>query len=324
MITGRNQIPAENQSFYDRNLLVRALPQFLHTLYGQVRDLPRNVGTNSIKFRRYTNMTAATTPLQAGVTPIGSSLAVTDVTADVLRYGDFITLDDVIQSESIDNNLVEAGELLGDQYADTIDQLTRDILSAGTSVTYSGTSNTANADVAAGDVITEANVQAAVLILKLNNCKKITNMVDASTGVGTLPVAPCFIGIVHPTIAAAFRNATNFPGWVPVEKYASTAGLIPGEIGKMDEVRFIESTNAKKFLLAGTSSIDLYSTIIFGQNAYGTTRISGEGVKNIIKPLGSAGSADPLDQRATTGWKASFVAKILNNSFITRIVSAAV
>jgi len=47
-------------------------------------------------------------------------------------------------------------------------------------------------------------------------------------------------------------------------------------------------------------------------------------VKNIIKPLGSAGTADPLNQRATSGWKATFVAKILNNAFMTRIVSAGV
>jgi N4-gp56 family major capsid protein len=324
MITGRTQITAENQSFYDKNLLVRALPNFVHTLWAQVRDLPRNAGTNQIKFRRYSNMSVATTPLQAGITPVGNLLAVTDITADVLRYGDFVTVDDVVQTESIDNVLVEAGELLGDQYADTIDQLTRDILAAGTSATYSGTSNTQNSEVAAGDVITAANIKAAVLILKLNNCKKITRMVDASTGVGTVPVEACYLGIVHPTISAGFKNATNFPNWVPVEKYANKSGVVAGEIGKMDEVRFIETTNAKIFASAGTGSIDLYATIIFGQNAYGTTRISGEAVKNIIKPLGSAGTADPLDQRSTSGWKASFVAKILNNAFITRIVSAAV
>lgn len=99
---------------------------------------------------------------------------------------------------------------------------------------------------------------------------------------------------------------------------------MPGEIGKMREVRFIETTNAKIFANAGTGSINLYCTIILGANAYGITRISGEAVKNIIKPLGSAGTADPLNQRATSGWKATFVAKILNNAFMTRIVSAGV
>jgi len=322
--TGRTQISAENTEFYDKNLLDRALPLLLHTKWAQVRDIPRNGGTNVIKFRRYTNLTAATTALSAGITPVGSSLAVTDITATVAQYGDFITIDDQLDYESKDPVLIEAGELLGDQYADTIDQLTRDILAACTSVTYSGSSNTQNSEVAAGDVITDANIQAAVLILKLNNAKKITRMLDASTGVGTVPVEACYIGIVHPTVSAGFTNATNFPAWTPVEKYSNKSDVMPGEIGKMREVRFIETTNAKIFADAGTGSIDLYCTIILGANAYGITRISGEAVKNIIKPLGSAGTADPLNQRATSGWKATFVAKILNNAFMTRIVSAGV
>ena len=54
-------------------------------------------------------------------------------------------------------------------------------------------------------------------------------------------------------------------------------------------------------------------------DAYGMTRISGAAIKNIIKPLGSGGSADPLDQRQTSGWKATFVAKILNQDFMLRL-----
>jgi len=97
-----------------------------------------------------------------------------------------------------------------------------------------------------------------------------------------------------------------------------------GEIGTYNEIRFVETNNAKIKTGAGTAGIDVYCTLVFGANAYGTTRISGEALKNIVKPIGSAGSADPLDQRATSGWKATFVAKILNENFIQRIESAAV
>lgn len=92
-----------------------------------------------------------------------------------------------------------------------------------------------------------------------------------------------------------------------------------GEVGALDEVRFIQTSNAKKWSSSGSGSIDVYATIILGANAYGITRISGEALRNIVKPLGSAGSADPLDQRATSGWKATFVAKILQQNAIRRI-----
>ena len=79
----------------------------------------------------------------------------------------------------------------------------------------------------------------------------------------------------------------------------------------MTKFALLKSPNAKVFTGQGESSADVYATLIFGAEAYGTTRVSGEAVKNIVKPLGSAGTDDPLDQRATSGWKITFVAKIL-------------
>ncbi len=319
--TTRTQIPAEISAFYDRTLLERAVAAFVHTRFAQVRDIPRNSGTSTIKFRRYGNLTAATTPLSEGVTPSGSQLSVTDITATVAQYGDFITVTDVLSYESQDMVLMEAAEIEGDQAGDTLDQLTRDILNAGTNAIYAGSSNTQNSEVAAGDVVADANIASALSTLKLANAKKITKMIDPSTGVATTPIAASYIAIVHPSITPKMRTLT---GWVDVQKYPTQAGVMPNEVGAMNEIRFIESTNAKVFTGAGTSSVDLYSTLVFGANAYGTTRISGEAMKNIVKPLGSSGAADPLDQRATSGWKATFVAKILNENFITRIVSALV
>jgi len=75
--------PAVNY-FYDRRLLMKATPLLLHTKWAQVRDLPRN-NTAAIKFRRYTLLSAATTALSEGVTPSGSQLAITDVTATVAQ-----------------------------------------------------------------------------------------------------------------------------------------------------------------------------------------------------------------------------------------------
>ena len=85
--TTRTQIPAEVNNFYDRTLLERAKALMVHTRWAQVRDIPRNAGTSTIKFRRYANLAAATTPLQEGVTPVGSQLSSTEITAVVKQYG---------------------------------------------------------------------------------------------------------------------------------------------------------------------------------------------------------------------------------------------
>jgi N4-gp56 family major capsid protein len=315
--TNRSVISRENTEFYDRTLLYRAVPLFVHTKFAQVRDIPRNAGTNTIKFRRYGNLSAATTALSEGVTPAGSQLSVTDITASVAQYGDYITITDVIDYESKDPVLVEAAEILGDQMGDTFDQLTRDVLAAGTVVTYVGQSS--RGAITASDLITATEVRKAARTLKNAKARRITRMINASTGVATEPVAASFIGFCHSNTTYDLQDET---GWVPVEKYASTIKVIEGEVGKIGEVRFIESTNCKVFSAAGSGGIDVYATIILGMDAYGITRISGEAVRNIIKPLGSAGTADALDQRATSGWKATFVAKILNDAFMVRLEHA--
>lgn len=314
-------IPAEVNNFYDRSLLERAKPLLVHTKWAQVRDIPRNAGTNIIKFRRYTSLTAATTPLSEGFTPGGSSLAVTDITATVLQYGDFIVITDVLDYQSQDPILLETAELLGDQYADTIDQLTRDVMAAGTNKYFGGSGHTLRSQVASGEKITTTLINNSVLVLKNGNARKITTMVDPSTGYNTTPIPAAYIGIVHTNVAVEFKNASTFPAFVPVEKYPSQRTALPGEIGTFGEVRWIETTNGKVFTGEG-AGVDVYGTLIFGGNAYGTTRISGEAVKNIVHPLGSAGTADALNQRATSGWKATFVAKILNNAFIVRLETA--
>jgi len=317
--TTRTQIPAEVNNYYDRTLLTRVVPLFLHQKWAMIKDIPTNAGTSTIKFRRYGNLSAATTALTEGITPTGSQASVTDITATCAQYGDYLTVTDVVQYESQDPVLTEFAQLLGDQAGDTLDQITRDVLVAGTSVYYGG-SATSRVTVASTDLITTTLILKVVRTLKNNNARKVTMMVDPSTGYNTLPLNACFVAIVHPNVSYTLKGLT---GWIPVEKYSSSKTVMEGEIGAYDEVRFIESTNAKVFTGAGAASIDVYATLVIAMYAYGVTRVSGQSLQNIIKPLGSGGTSDPLNQRSTTGWKSTFVAKILNNNFMVRIETAA-
>ncbi len=74
---------------------------------------------------------------------------------------------------------------------------------------------------------------------------------------------------------------------------------------------------------AGANGQDVYSTLVIADDAYGTTKVAGGGLQHIVKPLGSGGSSDPLNQRATVGWKATKTAKILVEQYMVRIESSA-
>jgi N4-gp56 family major capsid protein len=311
-MTTRTEIPQEVNNFYDRVLLERALPALVHTRFAQVRDIPRNAGTNVIKFRRYGSLTANTTALTEGVTPTGTSLSVTDITATVLQYGDYVTLTDVVEYETYDPILTETADILGEQAGDSTDRLMRDVLAAGTTIQYASTA-TNNGTITAAMKLTRAEVKEAVRTLRGNNAKVITSMIDPSTGYNTVPVGKSFIGIVSPETAFDLDDATGF---TPVENYPNRSNVMEDEIGSLANVRFVMTTNAYVSTGTGSGGVDVHYTVIFGSNAYAMTRISGETLKNIVKPLGSAGTADPLNQRATSGWKLTFAGKILNNEYL--------
>ncbi len=148
------------------------------------------------------------------------------------------------------------------------------------------------------------------------------------------PFDTSYVGIIHPDVA---YDLMSDPKWVNVKTYSDPEGIYLGEIGKIENVRFVETTEAKKFVNEGSgSSIDVYSTLIIGDGAYGVTEIEGGGLETIIKPLGAgndplnqratigwkAAGNDPLNQRATIGWKATHVAKILNEKAMVRIETA--
>lgn len=316
--TTRQQIPQEVSNYYDRTLLLRVVPRFIHMRWAQMRDIPRNGGTNTIKFRRYSNLSAATTPLNEGITPAGSQLSVTDITATISQYGDYIIGTDVVEFETEDAILTETANILGDQASDTLDLLTRDVLAAGTNVFYGGNA-TARANVDSADLIDAVVLKKVVRLMKNNKSRKMMEMLEPTTGIGTTPINSSYIALVHPNTTFDLFSVTGF---IPVEKYASQKNVMDGEVGATNELRFVESTNCKVFTGAGAAGIDVYATIVLADQAYGCTRITGESLQNIVKPLGSGGSSDPLNQRWTSGWKTTFVAKILNDAFICRIEHA--
>lgn len=313
-ITTTSEVTIAVNNWYSPVLLVRAISNFVHNRWGQVRDIPAN-SAETIKFRRYGVLTAATTALTEGVTPAGSQLSITDITASPLQYGDYVTMTDKLQFTTLDPLMVETAEILGDQASDTLDQLCRDVIIAGTTVQYASTA-AVRTDITAAMVLNSSEVREAVLTLQEAKAKPVMEMIDPSNAYNTVPVGKAYIGIIsHRTL----RDLKSDSAFIPVVKYPSQTNVMEDEVGALDEVRFVATQNAKVYTAGGSGGVNVHATLIMGRDYYGVTRISGEALKNIVKALGSAGADDPLDQRATSGWKATFVAKRLNEAFALRI-----
>lgn len=300
---GSNDLSPEMKTFYDKALLKFAKPNLVHDQFAQKRNIPKN-GGKTIEFRRYSQLPKALTPLTEGVTPTGQNLNVTTVNATVAQYGGYITLSDVLLLTAIDNNLMEAIELLGDQAGRTLDTITREVLVSGTNVLYAGGTVNARTGLTSAMKLTVTDIKKAVRELKIGLAKKINGS---------------YVAIIHPDCVFDLENDDE---WINASQYAGSTQIFEGEIGKLYGVRFVESTEAKIWAKAGASNISVYATLVMGANAYGTTAVEGGGLQSIVKQLGSGGTADPLNQRATAGWKAIKTAEILYDDYLVRIESA--
>ncbi len=292
-------LSAEMKTYYSDYLIDNAKPNLVHGQFAQKLPIPKN-GGKTINFRKFMPFSKATYPLVEGITPDGGFLSVTNLTSTVSEYGFYVTLSDVLLLTSIDNTLVETTKLLGNQAGTTIDTITREVLNGGTNVLYAG-GVSARSSLTANSKLTVDDVMRAARFLKTQNAPKI----DGS-----------YIAIIHPDVAYDLMRDQE---WIDAHKYSASTNLFDGEIGKIGGVRFVESTEAKIF---GGNEVGVYSTLVLGANAYGVTEVEGGGLKNIVKQLGSGGTADPLNQRATAGWKAIMTAERLVENYLVRIESA--
>ena len=387
-------LSAEMKTYYSDYLIDNAEVSLVHDRFAQKHTIPAGNG-KTVQFRKYDPLPKITDPIAEGVTPTGQTINMGIVNATVAQYGGYVELTDLLIMTAIDNNLCMATKLLGSQAGRTLDTISREVLVGGTNVQF-GEGKVSSREQIVGNsenegencYLTVEAIRKAVRFLKNQNAEKIDG---------------AFVAIIHPDCA---YDLMSDPNWRTPNQYADPSAIFEGEIGKIEGVRFIESTEAKVFHAedlasgarnlkvseavsggatvkftsdgtvaagslvgravliggkkyfvsentassmtlctdstkasaasvtcskdtiiypgeAGAEGVDVYATLLFGENAYGTTSLANGGLEHIVKQLGSAGSSDPLNQRATVGWKATKVTVRLVEAFMIRIETAA-
>ena len=308
-VTTDSKLSAENKTFYDRALVEEAGPNLIHGQFGQKRPIPKN-GGKRIQFRRYASLPKALKPLTEGVTPEGRKLSATAVEAEVNQYGDFVCLSDVLDLTAIDNNVLEATKAVGRQAGLTLDTITRNVLQSGTNVFYCP-------KVGANGVqtpVTDRSGLDKTCTLTVDVVKKVAAMLKAANAP---KIDGDYVCILHPYVA---YDIMSDPRWEEMHKYTTPENMYQGEIGRIAGVRFVETSEAAVY--KGTENscptgLAVFGCLFIAQGAYGVTEVTGGGLQ--IKQLGSAGTADPLDQRSTVGWKALQTAEILMEPYMVRV-----
>lgn len=296
-VTGANQLANEDKIFYERALLKRLLPELNFYKDAMKKKLPKNSG-RTINFRKFNSLTAPDASLSEGVTPDGNNLDVSKIEAVVAQYGDFVTISDLIQMTGIDPVLTETSELLGEEAGQLVDTKIQEAIAKGTNVYFAGGVESRGAVATA---LTGADIKKLVRKLKNANAKRFAD------------------GFYHMQIDPSIAyDLMEDPFWVDVSKYAKPEQMVKGELGKMHGMKFFESTNLKTVDEGGK---DIHIAFAYGKDAYACVDLeNGAGKPEIIvKPNGSAGTNDPLNQRASAGWKNCFTAVITQPMALVRV-----
>ena len=317
---------ALNDKQIEKQLLKRLLPTLRAYKDAQKSVLKLNAGT-TIQWTRFDAIPddESKDPKIAteGALPENAEFKPSIVEATVSQYGRSISLTDVLLARGIHKCKVEAAELLREYGRKLIDTLTIKAMSDtknadGTAndkaKVYYGKSKTL-ANITKSDVIDALIIEKAFVYLSDNDAPKFDD--------GTYHM------LITPKQASDVRKIQSF---IDKSKYQDPKGrgFKSGEIGRLSGFTFIESTNIPTMkgaeVTAGKDDgIVCHQMFAYGKDAYGVVDVeenSSKGNPKLYwKDLGSAGTADPANQKATYAMKFSFAAKVLDEKRICRLVA---
>lgn len=185
----------------------------------------------------------------------------------VQEHGNAVSNSELLIQSSFDDIMATTTTLLGRDYALVMDCELRDVALSGTNVVYGGGKDSRDA-ITADDKLKVATIKDAIEILATNNAPKYQNLY--------------WICFVHPHQSRDLRDDS---AWINASNYGAPEQLFTGEIGRIDDTRFIETTlmcNGKASandpaykadLVKGAgdtaNATDIYQAVIFGDQYYG-------------------------------------------------------
>ena len=315
--SGTNPLATEyDATFWDTVLIRLAEPKLVHDLFAQKVSIPSGNG-KTVEWRRVDGLSTdpADNILTEGTPGDGQQMKITAITAKVKQYGNFIKFTDMLELTSKDSVMRIATQSCAAQMAGVSDKITRNRMHEATN-SFCANNCTGLAAIEPTDTMQLDDLFKAAARLESNDAPTIDGF---------------YVAIMHPLVAKDLMSKlSGTTAWVDVMKYANTENIINGEIGKIGKVRVVTTTNAKCYkanasgeggLSGAKDGTVVFATIVIGNDAYGTTEITGGGAELITHGKGEIGG--PLNQYSTVGWKQTKAAEILVDKYMVKIYSSA-
>lgn len=316
--------------YFSKELLAKIIPQLVLGQFGMKNPLPANAGSKTIRMFRFGD--PATTDVQtlAEGTPISSAaykqMSMSYVEKALTQYGQVISITDILSATALFNMLEQAVIQNAQDAALHCDTIIRNVLADAAAA--GGAHTTGKNVIYAGAATSWANTISTM---------SSTEVLDAVTALKAQS-APRFGGYY---IAAAAPQITRdlmadstsaVTTWKDVSQYHPDQYYV-GEVGRMYGARFVETTNpfitdeadvgtADAEFIYDAAGTDIYSTFVFGQNAYGVPDLASQSpmapTMSIVK---GADKTDPLNQYTLVGWKTYYAALYTQPKWMVQIMA---
>jgi len=244
-----SQLSQAIQTIWSKEILFQAMPILRFEQFA-VKKTELGVAPGlRVNFLRYKNFAVDPTPLTEGVRMTTNALTAEQIAITVAEHGYAVAVSELLLNASFDDIMASASRLLGRHMAQYLDVQARDTLSAATSAVFGydrsgitggaftnydeGTAATSLAGVTADHKLTTGAIKDAALTLAGKNIPRI---------------GETYVQFIHPKQS---RDLRSNPEFIEVTKYAAPGNFMLGEIGRLYDVVFIETTQVKK-LAQGT------------------------------------------------------------------------
>lgn len=299
-------------------------------MYDQLADVYATEQTHkgiSVQFNILNDLGIASTALNETQDVSAVAASASTVTATLNEYGNVVLRTRALEGTSFFEVDPALADLIGYNAGVSVDEVAKNIVAAGTNVSYGGSvSETARTAVTAGDILIAHNVRYARAFLARNNAMKfITGQGggaapsfsgDPNFDGGTFdelvqnPGTGWFAAMIHPDVALDLREQTGSGSWRVPQEYAGGAnmgapgyknGIWAGELGAFEGFRFVENSRAPQFTQGGASNQNVYGTLFLGREAmlkiYATVEGNGPRPQMVQSPI-----VDRLRRFRPIGW----------------------
>jgi N4-gp56 family major capsid protein len=278
------------QTIWSKEILFQAMPILRFEQFA-VKKTELGVAPGlRVNFLRYKNFGIDPTPLTEGVRMTTNALTAEQIAITVAEHGYAVAVSELLLNASFDDVMASASRLLGRHMAQYLDVQARNTLSAATSAVFGYDRSSVQG---VNDWYNEGTVATQMSDLD-GNYKLSTGAVkDAAltlAGKNIPRLGETYVQFVHPKQS---RDIRSNPEFIEVTKYAAPGNFMLGEIGRLYDVVFIETTQVKK--LAVNAAYTTSTSVGIPADQYSVP------VKANTAP-GSGGNPESADYTAEKGY----------------------